>query len=85
MGVKRYRKKPVEIDALRYDSENAQEALDFAAAAKHAFVDPSGQMVIVTLEGNMVASHGDWIVKGVAGEFYPVKPEIFEATYEAVS
>jgi hypothetical protein len=45
---------------------------------------PDPYMRIVTLEGTMVASRGDWIIKGVKGEFYPCKPDIFEATYEAV-
>jgi hypothetical protein len=40
---------------------------------------------ISTLEGVMRADPGDWIIKGIAGEFYPVKPDIFEATYEAVT
>ena len=43
-----------------------------------------GRMVIATLEGGHWADLGDWIIRGVAGEFYPCKPDIFEATYEAV-
>jgi hypothetical protein len=42
-------------------------------------------MNIHTLEGNMIASVGDWIIKGVKGEFYPCKPDIFESTYEEVN
>ena len=45
---------------------------------------PDPYMRVVTLEGTMVASCGDWIIKGVKGEFYPCKPDIFEATYELV-
>ena len=47
-------------------------------------VNPEGQIVIDTLEGKMFASPSDWIIKGVQGEFYPCKPDIFEATYEVV-
>lgn len=48
-------------------------------------IDPrDGRMMIATLEGYHHASYGDWIVRGVQGEFYPVKPDIFEATYEPV-
>ena len=41
-------------------------------------------LLIETLEGNMLADPGDWIIRGVQGEFYPCKPDIFDATYEAV-
>jgi len=48
-------------------------------------IDPAdGLMVIRTLEGDMKVSLGDWVIRGVQGEFYPCKPDIFEATYEAV-
>ena len=50
------------------------------------WIDPAtGELVIRTLEGDMRATHGDWIIKGVQGEFYPCKPDIFDATYEQVS
>ncbi len=49
-------------------------------------IDPAtGQMLIATLEGEMRAGVGDWIIRGVQGEFYPIKPDIFEATYEEVA
>jgi hypothetical protein len=49
-------------------------------------IDPAdGLMVIRTLEGDMKAGLGDWIIRGVQGEFYPCKPDIFEATYEPVN
>jgi hypothetical protein len=53
--------------------------------ARGAYIDPSNQIAIYTLEGVMTASSGDWIIKGVKGEFYPCKNDIFEATYEYVS
>ena len=48
------------------------------------YVPPLGELYIPTLEGTMTAKPGDWIIRGVKGEFYPCKPDIFEATYEAV-
>ena len=47
-------------------------------------LEPFEALEIVTLEGTMYASPGDWIIRGVAGEFYPCKPDIFAATYEAI-
>lgn len=44
-----------------------------------------GNLIIKTLEGEMIASKGDWIIKGVKGEFYPCKPDVFKVTYEAVT
>jgi hypothetical protein len=49
------------------------------------FISNSGTLNIITLEGTHVADKGDWIVKGIKGEFYPVKPDIFDATYEVVT
>lgn len=46
--------------------------------------NPYGKITIETLEGDMTASINDWIIKGIKGEFYPCKPDIFEATYEAI-
>ena len=76
-----YRKKPVVIEAIQYDGDNWDDIevwTDFRA--KHW--RSSNVMAIETLEGTMTANVGDWIIKGVAGEFYPCKPDIFEATYE---
>lgn len=82
----RYRKKPVLIEAIRWDGENITEIFDFMAPEEPVYMDGFSNaddlIGIDTLEGRMVASKGDWIIKGVKGEFYPCKPEIFEATYE---
>lgn len=70
---------------------NAYEIADFMKQPVRSGCSPNGQpegetfIEIETLEGTMRASLGDWIIKGVAGEFYPCKPDIFEATYEAVT
>lgn len=79
----KYRKKPVVIDAWQLTKEN------HAAGIPPAFQNESIMLYegsvggeIKTLEGIMKASENDWIIKGIAGEFYPCKPDIFEATYE---
>jgi hypothetical protein len=79
----RYRKKPVEIEARQFDGQkpSADAILAWMGSGKAW----SGVLVIETLEGDMVASPGDWIIKGVKGEFYPCKPDIFAATYDEVS
>lgn len=78
----KYRKKPVVIDAVKWDGANIKEVMDFMSWRNASHDERSG-LVIHTLEGNHNALPGDFIIKGVAGEFYPCKPDIFEATYEA--
>jgi len=77
----KYRKKPVSIEAIQYDGNNAKEILDFAGTSNGVCIS-DGSLLIKTLEGTMTASVGDFIIKGVNGEFYPCKPDIFEKTYE---
>lgn len=84
-----YRKKPVEIQAWRNiaappSATRAPEWLTEAISDGRVTHLPNDQLVVNTLEGHMVASVGDWIIRGVAGELYPCKPEIFAATYEPV-
>lgn len=79
----KFRKKPVEIEAMLYDGENDRQINQWSTRVLHKH--PDGPLEIHTLEGTMTADIGDWIIKGVQGEFYPCKPEIFEATYEAVT
>ena len=81
--MEKYRKKPVVIEAVQWTGENIREVLDFMEWRNVAHDATSG-LTIHTLEGNLYASPGDWIIKGVQGEFYPCKPEIFEKTYEKV-
>jgi hypothetical protein len=78
----KFRKKPVVIEAMQLTLETAEECLAFCGGKIK--VHPLIGMVIETLEGNMTADNGDWILKGVAGEFYPCKPDIFKQTYEPV-
>jgi hypothetical protein len=81
-----FRKKPVVIEAFRWNPSGA--AIDVPHWFMSRFcwdIDPRQEILkITTLEGVMEARPGDWIIKGVKGEIYPCKPDIFEATYEAV-
>jgi hypothetical protein len=80
----RFRKKPVEIEAVQFTGDNPQEVMVLADEQTMVFRRERKTLLISTLEGEMTARPGDWVVKGVKGEVYPVKPDIFEATYEAV-
>lgn len=75
----KYRKKPVVIDAVRFIGNNLAEMEMFVPVGKYW---NDGTFDIVTLEGNLHVSVGDYVIKGVQGEFYPCKPDIFEMTYE---
>jgi hypothetical protein len=80
----RFRKRPVEVEALRYDGQNGASVLTWIElweGHRRGF-DLGYALRISTLEGDMRADPGDWIIRGVQGEFYPCKPEIFAATYE---
>jgi hypothetical protein len=79
---KKFRKKPVVIEALLYDGSDESIA-DVAEFVGKTLNIRQRKLSIHTLEGTMEANPGDWIIKGVKGEFYPCKPDIFEATYEA--
>jgi len=84
----KYRKKPVVIEAIQWDG--SRERLDiirkFMVKNKPAWGSEArpDSLFIYTLEGTHRADVGDWIIKGVKGEFYPCKPDIFEQTYEPV-
>ena len=79
-----YRKKPVIIEAEHFTEENKNQCFNFITCNASLDFDAQGQpcIHIMTLEGWMTASLGDYVIKGIAGEFYPCKPDIFEATYE---
>ena len=79
----RYRKKPVVIEAVQWTGRNWETITKFITA-KHELFEAGRIIDITTLEGKMSATPGDWIIKGVKGEFYPCKPDIFEQTYEVV-
>ena len=85
----RYRKRPVVIEAVQFSRDNFDEivsytkgnALDFRIARTP---NAKAYCIIKTLEGYVTATEGDYIIKGVDGEFYPCKPDIFKKTYEVV-
>lgn len=78
----KYRKKPVVIEAEKYDGDSTHLSYEFGTAINRSRA--GGSCFISTLEGEMECKPGDFIIKGVAGEFYPCNPDIFAATYEAV-
>jgi hypothetical protein len=94
--MKTYRKKPVEIKAVKLENteESILEAISFlgfgilaSEQAKELVLETARHnegIYIVTLEGRMKADFGDYIIKGVKNEFYPCKPDVFEMTYEEV-
>ena len=80
----KFRKKPVEIEAMEFTNETKDQVYNFVTCNKSASFDGGTShptLKIQTLEGVMTARVGDWIIKGVNGEFYPCKPDIFEQTY----
>lgn len=94
--IRQYRKKPVIIEAVQLDNINAPRVvqwigedkakmnLESDAAWNQGKAPPVFSVTIHTLEGDMKAMPGDYVIKGVHGEFYPCKPDIFEKTYEIV-
>jgi hypothetical protein len=94
----KYKKKPVVIDAVQWTGENHREMFNFftknafdkesmKVSQEHFYIDDNkveGGLVIKTLEGEHLASIGDFIIRGVKGEYYPCKPDVFEQTYEKV-
>ena len=76
----KFRKKPVMIEAIQWRGDNLEEIKDFMGYYEYA----KKNLIIHTLEGKMIAQVNDWIIRGVQGEYYPCKPDIFEKTYEPV-
>lgn len=87
--MSRFRKKPVVIDAVQWDGTPGIIDWILAGGGSVRYCEKVSSeivpfLLIDTLEGSMSADVGDWIIRGIAGEFYPCKPDIFEATYEEV-
>ena len=93
----KFRKKPVVIEAMQFTGNNAIEIQLFVGKKLEVHLPPHSMqlalndipdeaftVIIPTLEGDMTAHRMDWIIKGLKGEFYPCKPDIFEKTYEQV-
>lgn len=91
-----YRKKPVIIEAMQWNGNNEIQIMDFVGQKlrvsrppsqyehDHDLTDDIINIFIPTLEGEMRADRNDYIIKGVKGEFYPCKPDIFHLTYEKI-
>ena len=77
-------KKPVIIEALQWTGDNSLDVAEFCQDSERRYEFKGDALFIHTLEGSMRASINDYIIKGVNGEFYPCKPDIFEKTYEKV-
>lgn len=87
--MKTYRKKPVEIQAFQLNDTTMWDVFKWintngGNTREWSWDDDDKYIKIETLEGVMKASEGDYIIKGISGEFYPCKPDIFEKTYEEV-
>ena len=93
--MSKFRKKPVVIEAVQWNGDNLAEVVAFCGGVhdsalkwtweQYEKVVAEEGLKIFTLEGPHLASIGDWIIKGIKGECYPCKPDIFEATYDPVS
>ena len=84
--MQKFVKKPVVIEAIQYDGANITEIESFVGAKLPSVwlsVEDT-QLVIPTLEGDMKVSKGDYVIKGIKGEFYPCKPDVFKSTYNVV-
>ena len=79
----KFRKKQIVIEAIQYNGDNKREIIDFTEGNAYTNTCHS-HLTINTLEGHHRADVGDWIIKGIAGEFYPCKPDIFAKTYDEV-
>ena len=81
-----FRKKPVVIEAMQYDGTNGEAIEAWSQSKVRALIDMNWNpyLSIETLEGTITGIDGDWIIRGVKGEYYPCKPDIFDATYEPV-
>ena len=94
MPVSKYKKKPIVIEAVQWNGKNLDEVKSFVEDSLEYWYNDTAWEVgkgpvtigikIKTLEGDHIASIGDYIIKGANGEFYPCKPDIFEKTYEIV-
>ena len=84
-GVKKYQKKPIIVEAVRNTGDNYSDIMEFTDGECKGIYSSNSKgyvFLVETLEGVMVANVGDYIIKGVKGEFYPCKPDVFEATYD---
>lgn len=79
--IQKYIKRPITIEAVQWNGDNTEEILSFCG---NNCIVKDTYLIIQTLEGNHMANIGDFIIKGIKGEFYPCKSDIFEKTYDKV-
>lgn len=84
--IHKARKKPVEVEFIQFTNMVHAGEIERWSNLSAVYNDDNGSeiMFIDTLEGSMIAKHGDYIIKGVGGEFYPCKPDIFHKTYDVL-
>lgn len=84
----KYRKRPVAVEVVQFNGTNYDEVIKFTdGKAKQTYPEMNDWFIffiIKTLEGSMEIKEGDYIIKGILGEFYPCKPDVFELTYDKV-
>ena len=85
----KFKKKPVVIEAYQWNGKSLLDAMKFCSKNGLPQFNVGGRngksgLIIPTLEGDHLAEYGDWIIRGIHGEYYPCKPDIFEKTYERV-
>ena len=84
----RFRKRPLEVDAIQFTGDNAFEVWAFMGCedlVSNMELQATDHPVIETLEGNMTLTPGNWLIRGLAGEYYPCRQDVFETTYEPVA
>ena len=81
----KYKKKPVIIEAMQFNTDNILNVCSFIGDFPHQMIHSEGLIIISTLEGDMLVRHGDYVIKGIYDEFYSCKPEIFQASYEEIT
>lgn len=83
MGVRIYRKKPTVVEAIELTHDNLVTVIDFLHAGHVKFLIKSEGILLRTPTGDHLAQHGDYIIRGLMGEYYPCKANAFHANYEA--
>lgn len=85
----KFRKKPIVIDALKFVDDSPDTLCQFSVfmgPVRISYRNPRRPVILIqTPEGEMSASIGDWIIRGISGEYYPCKPDIFEKSYESIN
>ena len=82
--MRKYIKRPLEIEAIQFFTENIEQAIIFLGDFPYKYVASESMLILSTLEGDMLVRYGDFIIKGIYGEFYPCKPDIFKDSYQEV-